>query len=65
MNFFELQLSLKDRPCRRLEKAQGKFEKEELLIVDIKKEAAVGRDRERKRTKAGKSRLSRESITFL
>lgn len=39
-------------PCRRLEKAQGKFEREELLIVDIKKEATVGRDRERKRTKA-------------
>lgn len=53
---------MKNHPCRRLEKAQGKFEKEELLIVDIKKEATVGRDRERKRTKGGKSR---ESITFL
>lgn len=64
MSFFELQPSLKDRPYR-LEKAQGKFEKKELLIVDIKKEATIGRDHGRKRTKAGKSRLSHESITFL
>lgn len=57
---------MKNHPCRRLEKAQGKFEKEELLIVDIKKEGETVKGNEQKAGNHGfhASRLHFYEVTF-